>query len=262
MKAEIITDVTSYRREVERYAALTGTSLKEAMEESVAILAGTLARKFPPKSLAQGRKAIRNDLKRIFTPVDKNIVAEWEMNEGLGIYTNQTGHVFKTKTGAIYAVDGELHRPNASMREMNAHHLKYRDSRGRVTRAGSRTRDIGRWRFVDKMHVKTSTFNAYVKFVSESVGSLKSGWALATYRFKGAKELPGWIRRHASDNGRVIDAMKKNGNGYIEIVNEIPYASRWAPINASVVSSQKRMFKKRIYYELKKQAKEFERRSK
>jgi hypothetical protein len=254
----ITTDVVSYRAQVEKLAKLTGRGLRDVMREMVSIMSGQLARRFPPKSKAQGTKAIKNDLNRIFITDDK-VLAEWDV----AVEQGTTGavastRIFRTQTGAVFGIEKELYRRNAGISEMNQHHLKYRsETTGRVSRAGSYTHDIGRWKFIDKMFVGKASYNAYVKFVAASVGSLKSGWAVATTRFKGAKKLPLWILAHGNDNGSVTDAMKENGDGHILFTNETPYASRWASINEFVLGSQKKMLQYKIRYELKKQAEAF-----
>jgi len=254
----ITTDVVSYRAQVEKLAKLTGRGLRDVMREMVSIMSGQLARRFPPKSKAQGTKAIKNDLNRIFV-TDEKILAEWDVAIGAGVAgADESVRVFRTQSGAVFGIEKALYRPNAGISEMNQHHLKYRsETTGRVTRAGSYTKDIGRWKFVDKMYVTQATLKAYIKFVAASVGSLKSGWAVAATRFKGGKALPSWVLAHGNDNGSVTDAMKENGDGHILFANETPYASRWASINEFVLGSQKKMLQYKIRYELKKQAEAF-----
>jgi hypothetical protein len=259
----ITTDVVSYRAQVEKLAKLTGRGLRDVMREMVSIMSGQLARRFPPKSKAQGTNAIKNDLNRIFV-TDEKILAEWDVAIGAGVArADESVRIFRAQSGAVFGIEKALYRPNAGLSEMNQHHLKYRrETTGRVTRAGSYTKDIGRWKFVDKMYVTQASLKSYIKFVASQVGSLKSGWSVATTRFKGAKKLPPWILAHGNDNGRVTDAMKENGNGHILFTNEMPYASRWASINEFVLGSQKKMLKTKIRYELKKQTEAFKSRGK
>jgi hypothetical protein len=257
---KVITDVTSYRKQVQTYAKLTGVDLRTAMRESVSVMAGQLARRFPPKTAKQGKDAIQNDLNRVFD-TDEAIIKEWEQSIESGVMgSSQTMRAFKTKSGAVFLRDEAFYRPNASLGEMEQHHLRQRSpATGRVTTAGGYTRNIGRWKAVDKMYVRAPVLKSYVALVANGVGRLKAGWSPATTMWKGAAKLPSWITRHANDYGSVNDQMKASGDGYIEIVNETPYASRWSNINAFVVKSQSRMFSHRIRAVFKKRNAELSR---
>jgi len=259
MQASITTDVTSYRKHVERFARLTGVSLKQAMQEGVSVMAGQLARRFPPKTAKQGKNAIENDLRRVFD-TNENIIREWDHNIDAGLMgSSQVMRGMQTKTGAVFLRDMAYYKPNASAAEMKQHHLRQRSpATGRVTKAGTYTRNIGRWKAVDKMFVNAPVLKSYAATVAASVGQMKARWIAATDLWAGSAKLPSWITKHA-DHGRVNDRMKANGDGYIEITNTTPYASRWESINAFVVKSQGRMFQHRIRAVLKKRAAEQER---
>ena len=241
MKAEITTDVVSYRREVERLSALTGRGLKDVMEEGVAIMAGQLARRFPPKSKSAGTRAIKNDLSRIINmemtkPQLKNALAVTGDNR------------YDPSGDKIRSVHEQARKDNRQG------HMRPKSVRGK-------TRLPNGWIASNKLYAPKSEVNKYARERAQRVGLLKSNWVRATVMFKGAARLPAWVTKQGA-NGRVVNAMKANGDGYIEIINPLPYASNWSDINAFVVRSQTRMFRRKIAAEIKKQADASNRRSK
>jgi hypothetical protein len=261
MKAgTIVVDRRMFNRGLDVMMKEYGTSAAGVMRRQMSILSGQLAKRYPPKTKGHGKGAIAQDLlggrkvakgntsKGIFN-TDKNEIAQYEAAEYAGLANLvPTAHVIKTKTGAIYGVDNKLYKPNASMGEMRAHHEKFRSKRtGRVTTAGSYDRTIGRWKFVDKMYVKHSRMNSYIRQRAKEVGKLKGGWAGGTVKWKGGKKPAKWIMNHAK-TGNCIDRMKENGNGYLEIRNEVAGQNRpgWKGINRFVVNSRERGFQKEL----------------
>jgi hypothetical protein len=155
------------------------------------------------KQKAAGEKAVRDDLMRIFMGIPDQQMQqfgdEWQAyNKGQPI-----GHLFKTKSGAVYGVENDLLDERGA--NLAAHHQRYRSkTTGRVTRAGTKTRNIGRWKFVDKLHTPLSKLREYIASVQSHVGRTKAGWLPAANYFSAkAKPLvadlaPGWVQRHAA----------------------------------------------------------------
>lgn len=161
-----------------------------------------------------------------------------------------TGNVrlFVAKDKTVYGVESELFRPDASDSEIKAHHQKYRSKRtGRVTSAGARDQNIGRWKFVDKMVIEKNAFNRYLETVFSKVLTAKAGWVYAWQRFqvalgrttgggftKSGKEreevgrgIPAILRKlKSSKSGHYINAGTEE-KPVMEAGNTIPYAQRW-----------------------------------
>lgn len=181
----------------------------------------------PGNTLAQrnaGRKAITYDLmgnsgaRGILGSIDNKMQAWMDWNDKL---PDQT--LIKLKSGAIYLVDRNLYRPGAGFSEIYAHHLKYRNQNGRVTKAGQRDRKIGRWKSVDKFFTEKKTVRDYVKHVQARVGSLKAGWIPALNHWASLSRgstgrLRGWIleQNREGSSGGMVD---KSGNGSIYSLN-------------------------------------------
>lgn len=121
--------------------------------------------------------------------------------------SQRTVRLYTTKDGKVYGVEKELFQPNASTSDMSAHHKKFRGADGHVTQAGARTRDVGRWRFVDKMVVSAAAMNRYLRFVWNKVGIAKSGWKMSAQGL--GLNLPNWITKHSS-NGVFMDTGNKS----------------------------------------------------
>jgi len=221
MSLQITTNVKSYRKQVETYAKLTGTDLRTAMREGVSIMAGQLARRFPPKTAKLGKNAIENDLSKIIRT---------DMDEGfLRWMAERTGDPRFDPNGARIE---QFHNAN-------------RSALRRRTIAIKSESKVGNSMFSDKLTTTQKALKAYHKKQSQSVGKMKARWTYAALIWRGSAKIPSWISKH-TDKGQVVDRMKANGDGFIEIKNPTPYASQWADINAFVVNSQKKMFTHRI----------------
>lgn len=134
--------------------------------------------------------------------------------------------VFTRKDGTIYGTESHLFRPNASTSEMHKFHKKYRQSgNGRITTAGLKTRDIGRWKFVDKMLVSEGSMNRYKKFILKRVGFGKGGWAAAARAIGGTRGLPQWVTRHKA-TGSAVDNSQSLSNPSVTIINSVSYISK------------------------------------
>jgi len=130
-----------------------------------------------------------------------------------------------SKDGRVYGVEETFFKPDASIEEMRAHHKKYFKN-GRRTRAGSFTRDIGRWRFIDKMTVGKDSMKKYLKWIFLRVGLSKAGWVKAGSRFGKVTKIPAWVSRHLP-NAKGSGRMHKVGSTFaVTLTNHIPWSDR------------------------------------
>jgi hypothetical protein len=105
--------------------------------------------------------------------------------------------MFTDKKGRVYGVEKQLYRPNATVAEMVAHRNRYRSkATGQMSKAGLRTRNVGRRVFIDRMVVKKSAADKFLKFLYKQVGYMAAGWAKAATQLGGAGKIPAWIKRH------------------------------------------------------------------
>ena len=223
-KNGIEVDVMGWRKQVNRFANRWGLSARDLMRYEMGLWASDLVRKSWPRTYAQGRWRVENDILKIFEPINDSREVK---------VSDQVFLRHKTKEGVVYGVDMDLFRPNADTAMMAAHHDKYRRKDGRVTEArgggetffGSRGGDkqIGRWKFVDKMHVEPGALRRFIRYRQGHVGRLKAGWLAMVRRFGG--KAPKWVMRHSGD-GTAADRMQADGNGFLIGINAVPYAAR------------------------------------
>lgn len=169
-----------------------------------------------------GKIAIYRDLvggrgKRagIFQPIDDVILNRAIANDQGG----DTVRLFTTKTGEVFGCERQFFRPDADISAMHAHHQRYWKN-GRMTQAGGRTRDIGRWKFVDKMIVRKSAFQEYLNYVYEKVGILAGGWIKAA-ELLNVKGVPPEAKRHASGSA-IIETTSDSFR--VHVRNTVGYA--------------------------------------
>ena len=130
--------------------------------------------------------------------------------------------LFVKKNGEVYGTDQTFYKPNASVSEMKSHHQSQRGKNGRVFKRGGATRDIGRWKFVNKMVVGNKAFRRYEKIAHKKVGILILGWGAAADFVK--LRLPAWVLRHATTKGSITS---KNTWGVYSLVirNSVPFGA-------------------------------------
>ena len=135
----------------------------------------------------------------IFFVLNDGLTAQIQAGLDAGLGNNV--RLFVTKDGRVFGCERALFRPDASIETMFTHHQRYWKN-GRMTQAGGRTRDIGRWKFVDKMVVSVTAFEAYKKYVYEKIGILIGGWHEAAKKLK--VRTPPIVKKHASGTAEII----------------------------------------------------------
>lgn len=147
--------------------------------------------------------------------------------------------LFVRKDGTVWATEKRNYHPGASVSDMNAHHARYWNN-GRMSSAGTRTRDIGRWKFIDRMVVGPTARNRWLRSRYQRVGFLAAGWLTAAKELKVAR-IPAWIKRHSSAPGAlrfsesdskfviyVVNSVKFGRNAQLDRI--VPYALRAASL--------------------------------
>lgn len=129
-----------------------------------------------------------------------------------GIYETVTVRLWTRKDGTVYGTQAHFFRPDASMTEMREHHKRYFKN-GRMSQAGAYTRDIGRWKWIDQMVVRASTFNRYLDQMEYRVGWYAGGTApiakllgvpMPNYMRRHASSSPGWAREQIGESRMTI----------------------------------------------------------
>jgi len=238
------------------YAEIRNVTIPDAVHLNARLLCVELARRTQPfgdkaSSKLSGEKAITRDLigrggsgkvrAGIFASLPSKIV-EYEKSENV--------RLFVTKNGDVYGTDKFHIRPNASLSEMRGFH-KTQFANGKMSSAGGKTKDVGRWKFIDKMFVPKQTLEEYTKLVKDKVGISKAGWASCALKLKKiiagqqTRGIPSWVVRQTKDynNADVIDITNDLENPRVSMTNKIPWASIVCPpievVQAQMVVGQK-----------------------
>lgn len=164
-----------------------------------------------------GRNKIKHDLLHIIHPIQDDVINK-ALSYDQGFSDNVRLWVNKAKE--VYGVERALFRPDATIETIYDHHRRY-FRKGRMTQAGKFTRDIGRWKFVDRLVIRESTWLKYLEYVWEKMGILAGGWNEAANQLK--VRLPKIAKRHSS--GNFLQIHKPDGYT-IKITNTITFASQ------------------------------------
>jgi hypothetical protein len=161
--------------------------------------------------------------------------------------------IFKTKNGEIYGTDKAHFLPGASVSDIaDIHRANFVN--GRMSAAGGDTRNIGRWKFVNKYFVPPSALQAFAASQYRKVGLAKSGWAWCAKHLKNpvkgsaTRGIPKWVTRHLGDYGlgQVEDNADDKNNPRITLTNTSKYADkvcRESERNVAVVIVVEKMVK-------------------
>ena len=160
--------------------------------------------------------------------------------------------LFVGKDGFAYGTEKMMFRPDASQSDMRSFHKK-NFVNGKMSSAGSKTRNIGRWKFLDKMFVSKETLDEYIESTIKKVGIAKAGWANCALQLKKVNKgkltqgIPPWVMRHTADfkNGNTEDLTSDIKSPRVVMTNTTPWASNVIPaseqLNAlSVVATKMR----------------------
>lgn len=222
-------------REVKRR---TGFELGSIMRDVMALWAKDLINKTPPFGLTaaarkQGERRVYKDITHVIYAIEDSKAAEyanWFATSGGTVI----GHAFKTKSGAVFGTDSFNWSEGQS--DIANRHNKYRSKiTGRVTRGGAFTRNIGRWKFLNRLVTTASARAEYIAKIMQHVGKTKSGWLagwlhfnqLASRYVKTSTNIINrmdWILRHGTMNGSYKDTFDPvRMTGYVSMTNRIPW---------------------------------------
>lgn len=225
------------------YATIKETTIPHAVRSHARLLCVELARRTQPfgeSGKKNGESAVMRDLlggKRragIFAPISPAISAQ------LKEYSTGNIRLFAKKDGTVYGTDRAHFLPDASAATLRGIH-KSKFVNGKMSAAGSATRDIGRWKFIDKYFVAQATLSAYVDSIKAKVGIAKSGWAdcakkLPKITGSATRGIPGWVTRHLGDYGlgSVQDNSSNANNPHVILTNSCKYADQVCPVTEQI----------------------------
>jgi len=226
------------------YAEIREVTIPDAVSLNARLLCVELARRTQPfgdnnKARETGEKAITGDLigRKRRVGIFGAIGAAMSEEGGYSWYkTGDNVRLFVGKDGFAYGTEKMMFRPDASTSEMRAFHKK-NFVNGKMSSAGSKTRNIGRWKFLDKMFVSKETLDEYIQKAIKKVGIAKAGWANCALQLKKVNKgkltqgIPPWVMRHTGDfkNGNTQDLTSDIKNPRVVMTNTTPWASNVIP---------------------------------
>jgi hypothetical protein len=211
-------------------AAKLGIPIKWLAVDQLRLLLADVIKFLPPKTRKAGESAAGYDISRVvqpMTPAEVSNVREFGKNN----HTLPGGRIFTAKSGAVWLVEKAFYEPQADDARIAAHHRSFRDAEGRVSRAGTRDRTIGRWKAIDTLHVGKAAYDRYRNSVKKHVGQLKAGFIPgydAARAYTGGRDaVAAWVRKVAARIGSVnLSSMDDRGNGEVSATNRVPYGGR------------------------------------
>jgi hypothetical protein len=94
-------------------------------------------------------------------------------------------------------------------------------------RFGAR-RKVSRNQFTRLAVTNTAKARAYIKQISQRVGTAKAGWASCSQQLGGFGKIPAWVTRHArgASLGSVNDASFLDREPFIRMTNKVPWIDK------------------------------------
>jgi hypothetical protein len=195
-----------WRIAMEKLRAATRQSTRDFITEQFRLLLEQIMAFTPPKSSAQGRKRVEIDISRVFRPFESKSKPEGRLAKII-------------RTGNYAAFDAFVRHAKLGWRAQpfsEAYHEQQRDARGRVRRSSRSKFVLGR--------PDTAKLRAYIRRKKDNVGIGRSGWAKALQRVGGA--VPGWVSRHGTRFGEVVDGRGVVDKPQMLAINRTPWAGR------------------------------------
>lgn len=179
MSLRVKIDTVQYRNDLNRFVTELNADSTLLLKEEMRLLLRDIQRLTPPKTLAQGRKAVSGDMSRVASPLDPDKIKFPAMAKA----------VRDRDAKAIQAIADNLKSGFYAKRHMissdgdlRAAHQSARNNRGRVRRDQNNMTFLRIWR-------------KYTSEIQSRVGYARAGWAQAAagVGFK----LPSWVARHS-----------------------------------------------------------------
>jgi hypothetical protein len=193
-------------------------------------------------SEAEGQRAVEADVRKLFVPLDEPAIIQW-MDE-------QFGKGATTKGGRVKGAKRQNRiaalLPNAEFNwsgdsgKMVELYQRHRDRNGRVRHKAARV-NIGPFEFADKQYIPGPAFRRFVRERQRNVGALKAGFVPALAYFAamtgGRASIPAYLQS-VKQHGTHADAVTPQGDGYIILHDQVPYAERL--VNLIIRTAQNR----------------------
>lgn len=233
-------NVPAFDRRMAEFQTVSGMEFLDAIKMQTRLLGAEIAKRTPPMSgkdvkrmLAArgtsigwrdaeiesmtarkvGERRVEKDIGKVIFGLKSDEQKAASRGVNLGRIQKVQGRVavrlFADRNGKVYGTDAAMFQPRATDQQMKAAHYAARTKRGRVSRAGQATLDVGRWRWIDLMVVKDLAKKRYIRLKQKMVGQAKGGWVSSLNALGANISISGWIGRHFR-SGTYRDNLKPN----------------------------------------------------
>jgi hypothetical protein len=249
-----------FKRHVKAFARRYGLNVGKILRWQFGIWGEDLIRRTDPLGTSERTKrlisrAVKSDVMKLFR-VFKPSYEWWEMDPrksgatGIAVEIADLSGARHPEAGGrkvVYGVEKHLFRPDATIGTMRRHHLRFRNAQSGHVPKTDEWATVGRWKFLDKMHVRPRTMDDYVRWALGHVGKVKAGWLPMCTKFKG-RPPPEWIARHGQRYGTVTDNLRDTGQGHLDAENKVSYASQMCRVRtlASTAKAREKAIQKLI----------------
>jgi len=182
-----------------RYVDDLGIQLPKVVKFTARLLNTDLSRLTPPRSLAQGRAAVRRDINRAVLALDHTKIKLEALKEAVLERKYDVVRTILSHMRDSWLAGYDLVTFNPEL------HRSARDSRGRVQRSKRR------------LTLDLSAHSRYVKTVQGRVGSTRAWWTPSA-RVLG-NSAPSWISRHVPPGIAVVDNLHNLKHPRILMIN-------------------------------------------
>ena len=228
-------ETLAFEKLLKDYAEIRVTTFPQAVAMNARLLCVALARRTPPfgSDNKTGQAAVARDIlggkKRygLFAPITPFMEANAEE------YSSGNIRLFTKKDGTVYGTDRAHFLTSATTGTLRSIH-KQAFKNGRMSSAGTSTRDIGRWKFIDKYFVPAKALSEFVALQQAKVGLAKSGWAACAKQLPKVvsgsmtRGIPKWVTSKLKDFtfGKIEDRTNNIFNPVIVLTNTLPWADK------------------------------------
>ncbi len=207
-KGGLTVDVKGFKRWVEAFAKEYGFDAKDIMKDQMRLWQNQAVKVTPPPTFKKGRDAVKRDINKLFVPLDKQ--------QALDFFEEQFFDNQLLPSSVLFNKEGNINR-------MKGWHQSRRRG-GKVRYKSSIVKRLAGVEFVNEMYVPKRKLNAYIRARQKNVGLLKAGWGPGVDMFGG--KLPAFAQKQRRRTGDAQDRMKRDGSGFLESVNAVPWASQ------------------------------------
>lgn len=192
-----------------KYSAFFKKNMQEALTEEWPLLMDLIVRLTPPKTLAQGRLAVSQDIRKTMRPFDPAAIRSAGIQEIVQKQDIEAYNIVaaRVKSGPMAGTKAVSFSPEV--------HTSQRSRRGRVGRDSKQV----------VLGADARSLKRYIKDVQGRVGWAKAGW-LAALRLVGGKPAPAFVEKHGAGGGAVIDDRQNPDDPSITAINRTPWAAR------------------------------------